>query len=132
MVMILPINISALNNTIYMIVDPYKECFLNGQMKLECINRYICPQIPKYFVKTGFLIIIAYILISWLLWWFFRHGYKMIDYSKYSREDAFNRFVGDLREESTRIYWDYFIRDKLAKLLLGFVVVMVWLFWTGF
>lgn len=118
----------ALNNFTYS--DKLASCYDSaGRMSIECINKHICPQIPAYFVKTGFWIVVVYIVVTWLLWWFMNHGYKLLKYENDDLETSLKAFVGDFRELDTRIYWDTFIRDKLTKLLIGFVVVMVYMFW---
>ena len=112
--------------------DKYADCFDSlGRMSIECVNKYICPQIPAYFVKTGFSIVVIFVLISWLLAWFMNHGYKLLKYGINDLESGLKGFTGDFRELDTRIYWDSFVRDKLSKLLLGFVIIMIYLFWNG-
>lgn len=102
-----------------------------GRVSVECISRDICPQISKYIPSMGLKIIIGYVVISWLLWWFMKWGYKLIDYSEYDPKSLVWGIVGDLRELNTRIYWDSFVRDKLGKLCLGFVIVITYLYWRG-
>jgi len=79
----------------------------------------MCEQLNSYFIKMGLAIIILYIVSSWFLWWFFKHGYKMLNNKKIG-------FIGDLSQLETRIYWDNWIRLRISKIMLGYILVNVW------
>lgn len=101
-----------------------RSCFRSKGIDQECVIREFCPQLHSYYIRTGLIIIIVYVIVSWLLWWFFKHGYKKFKYDKTSR---FGKFIGDLDRRETRIYWDAWVRTRLTKLCLGYIVVVVWL-----
>lgn len=94
------------------------------------IKDLYCNQLNDYFVRTGILIVILYIFFSWFNWWFFNYGYiKLNDYF-YLKDDINPRvrdFFYNLNKLETRIYWDIFIKDKLSKLMLGYIVVVIYL-----
>ena len=92
---------------------------------LGFINNW-CMQLNSYFIRTGIIIIIAYIVMSWGTWWFFNHGYK---HFKYNKDDIISRFVGHLERIETRQYWDRIIKDSFAKIMLCFIVVLVYFHW---
>ena len=97
-----------------------KECFENGQYSIECLYNTICPQLNSYFINTGIAIILIYILMSWLLWWYFKYGYKKFPIPA-------NKFIGDMRNIETRIYWDCWIRARLTTLCIAYIAMVVWL-----
>lgn len=83
------------------------------------IQKGICQQLNEYFVKTGIIIVILYIVLSWFLWWFFKYGYKILPKKKYS-------YIGNLEILETRVYWDTWIRSKITKVMLGYIIVNIW------
>jgi hypothetical protein len=87
---------------------------------LDCLYKTICPQFNKYLIKTGLIIIITYIILSWLLWWFFKYGYKLTQYREI-------KFIGNLHHINTRIYWDTWIRARISKAMLGYISIIVYL-----
>lgn len=97
---------------------------LENQFSLECVYQTICPQFTGYFINMGIGILIAFFIIRWLKWWFFRWGYKKCTYIN---NNAFWKYIGDLDILQNRIYWDVFIDDKLTKLMMGFIVVVIYL-----
>lgn len=125
-------NITPLNTTGMRMVEqtltPYTgdlpmQCMIKGnQFSFECIYKTLCPQIPAWLVKTGLYIIIIYILVSWLLWFYFRFGYKIWKPNP-------NKFIGDMSNIETRIYWDSWIRIRLTKVMLGYIAVVVYFNW---
>jgi len=104
-----------INTTQKATVPMFNECLnsANAYSK-ECLYKTLCPQFSSYFINYGIAIIIGYIIISWGLWWFFKHGYKKIDNI-------------NLNSLDTRIYWDTFIRHKLSLFMLGYISVVVYL-----
>lgn len=128
--MISNINASTINWTIN--AEAYKpvgynsnlppECWGGSQYSIECLHRLICPQMHDYFISTGLAIIISYIVISWLLWAFFRWGYKFTP-------DRSMVFFGNFHIADTRIYWDSWIRNRLGKVMLGYIAVVVYMNW---
>jgi len=83
----------------------------------------VCSQINNYFIKTGLIIVIIYIFFCWFNWWFFNYGYKKL---KYDNNSKFWKYIGNLDYLENRIYWDNFIKMKLLKLTIGFIVVMLY------
>lgn len=107
-----------LNSTLFM-----RECTGQDFYTAECLHKYFCPQLSSYFVKAGIFIVVLYIVMGWLLWWFFNHGFKLWSYNPKNR---FDRFIGDLKLKENRIYWDSWIRSRLNKLMLGYIVVVIY------
>lgn len=112
-------NISYMNSDICLTKD--------GVYSPECLLKWFCPQIPEYLIHTGLIIIIVSVVVTWGLAWFLKHGYKSLDYDN-APEWVFQIF-GDLRNFETRIYWDAFVRDKLLKVALGFIGIVIYFFW---
>jgi hypothetical protein len=96
------------------------ECLNEGRYSIECLQAVLCPQFDSYFINVGITIIIAYIALSWLLWWYLKHGYKWFPV-------PINKFWGDITQLDTRLYWDTWFRARIAKVMLGYIAVVVWL-----
>ena len=105
-------NLSNINLTIENI-----ETF-NPYNKIDLRDLY-CNQLNSYFIKMGIIIVVLYIFFSWFNWWFFNYGFKLLPYKKY-------KIIGNLYERDTRIYWDNFIKLKLSKLMVGYIVVVIY------
>ena len=88
--------------------------------------RNVCEQINNHFIRTGIIIVILYLFFCWFNWWFFNYGYKYITYDS---SKGFGRFIGNLDNLDTRIYWDNFIKTKLLKLAIGYIVVIIYFKW---
>ena len=84
------------------------------QLDAKDIYQNVCQQLNSYFIRTGLVLIILSILIHWFCWWFFNYGYKNLEIKK-------------LYDRDTRIYWDMWIKARLMKLLIGYIVVVVYL-----
>ena len=84
------------------------------------IKDLYCNQLNDYFINTGIIIVVLYIFFSWFNWWFFNKGYKLIP-------NETIKYIGNLNKLETRIYWDTFIKDKLSKFMLGYIVVVIYL-----
>lgn len=108
-----------------------QECVNQATRSLEynteCILRHICPQLQSWYITTGIIIIVAYIGLSWVLWWFFKYGFK---YIKYDPTNPIWKYIGDLTILDNRIYWDTWIRNKLSKVMLGYIAVVIYLNWS--
>ena len=100
--------------------------FSNQRIDIVDVYKSICDQLSSYFVRTGLILIGLFIFFSWFNWWFFKYGYKKIDYDKSS---GFGKFIGDLDNINTRIFWDVWIRHKLSLVLLGYIAVVVYFNW---
>ena len=86
----------------------------------ECILRTFCPQLSRWYIHTGIIIIVTYLLLSWLLWAFLKYWYKYLpNRSLY--------ILGNLHILETRIYWDTWVRARISKLMLGYIIVVVYL-----
>jgi len=91
------------------------ECMIReNAYSLDCIYKTICPQFNKYFIRIGLIIIIGYIIIMFLKWWFFKYGYLIFK-------------ITSLNDIDKRIYWDTFINSRLAKIMLGYITIVVYL-----
>lgn len=97
-----------------------------NQYSTECIYQTICGQLNHWFLVMGILIILLWLVMSWLKWYFFRFGYKKI-LRFYDPTSAFWKYVGNLEYNGTRIYWDIWLDRRLTKFMLGYIVVMLWL-----
>jgi len=91
----------------------------------DCIYNLICGQMNAYFVKTGAIIIISYIAVSWLKWWFFKYGTKYIDYG-YVKNPFWGKFWGDFREHQTKVYWNDWVQVRFLKVMILFIVVVIY------
>ena len=100
----------------------------NAPQRINIVGYYkdICTQLSDYFVRTGLIIVCLYLFFSWFNWWFFNHGYKKISYDS---SKGFCRFIGNLEYVETRIYWDIWIKDKLSKLMMGYIVIVIYFNW---
>ena len=113
-----PINIS--------INELSKFTIPNQKIDILQVYKSICGQLGSYFVRTGIILICLYIFFSWFNWWFFNKGYKKIDYDKTSKV---GKYIGDLNNIETRIYWDVWIKNKLSKLLIGYIFIVIYFNW---
>lgn len=87
--------------------------------------RSVCEQMNNYFVRTGIIIVILYLFFCWFNWWFFNYGYKFKMF-KYDKTLKLSKYIGDLNKLETRIYWDNFIKMRLLKLTIGYIVVVIY------
>lgn len=117
-----------MNNTLNIsMIDVSKFTAPAGRgINIQHFYKDICSQLNSYFIRTGIILVCLYIFFSWFNWWFFNYGYKKIDYDKHS---WFGKFIGDLDNIDTRVYWDIWIRNKLSKLLVGYIIVVVYFNW---
>jgi len=101
-----------------------------GQYSADCLNKWFCPQINAYVVNVGLILVIAVVVGSWGLWWFVNHGYKLIDYETPEWLPGGWAFLifGDLQKPETRIFWVDFVKDREIKILVGFVIIIVFFF----
>ena len=96
------------------------------KVEIRFLYKSICQQFSSYFVNTGIILVCLYIFFCWFNWWFFNKGYKLIIYDK---SLPLGKYIGDLDNRDTRIYWDIWIRNKLSKLLVGYIIVVIYLNW---
>jgi len=90
----------------------------------------VCQQLNKYFIRTGLIIIILYIFIHWFNWWFFNYGYKKFNnfiFLSFDEKSKIRKYIGNLNNLETRIYWDIWIKNKLMKLMVGYISIVVYL-----
>jgi len=93
-----------------------ETCWSGTKYSIECIYDVICPQINHHFVKTGLIIVITYIIISWVKWWFLNHGYKKFDKTAHlTRED--------------RLYYNTWIMDRIIMVSIVYISMVVYLSW---
>ena len=104
------------------------EFVMPHRMDMRVFYKSMCQQFSSYFVNTGIVLVCLYIFFCWFNWWFFNYGYKLEMFS-YDKSSKFGRYIGDLNNRDTRIYWDIWIRNKLSKLLVGYIVVVIYLNW---
>lgn len=118
-----------MNNTIINLSITNFSKFKSPEINIKYFYKDICTQMSDYFVRTGIIIVCLYIFFSWFNWWFFNKGYKLISYKYYDQTTSFGKYIGNLNNLKTRIYWDIFIKDKLSKFMLGYIVVVIYLNW---
>ena len=94
----------------------------NVEIDMKGVYNSVCNQTHDYIVNMGIKVVIAYVVISWFLWWFFKWGYKYFPNKNLG-------YLGNLHSLQTQIYWDSFIRGSLSKLLIGYIVVVIFLNW---
>jgi len=80
----------------------------------------LCKTFDSYIINTGIVIIISYILIYFFLWWFLKYGYKKLN----SRTLL---YFGNLEIIDNRIYMDNWVKARISKFMLGYIVVVVYL-----
>lgn len=113
------LNITAWN---YTPVTKEIGCFTKTGYSTECILKSICPQLTDYYINVGIFIIVFWVASGWFLWWFMNYGYKKLPNRKI-------KGIGNLHERDTRLLWDIFIRDKVTKMAIIFITVVVYLNW---
>lgn len=120
-----PLNVTSVRG------DLPLSCFVESKnmYSLECIHQTICSQFNEYFIRTGLILLISYVIASWVLWWFFHHGYKRVPIELYEEGTLFKKVIGDLRLLQNRVYWDIAIRGIFYKLMFVFIVIVVYLSW---
>lgn len=125
------INISNLNISATPYFTPAQICEKDGAYSVTCLNAYFCPQISQYFVWTGIYIIIGVIVASWALNWLLTHGYKRLK----PHEDIYIKFYFleawiplNLNNFANRVWWDTFIRDKMLKICLIYIGILIYYF----
>ena len=96
-----------------------------NQFDRDCLYNLICGQMNAYFIKTGIIIVASYIIVSWTKWWFFRYGWKLIRYD-YMQNNTVRKLLGDFRFEQTRIYWNDWIQTRFIKVMILFIIVMIY------
>ena len=94
-------------------------CMTGTKYSIECLHRLICPQLNSYFIRTGIILVISYIVIGWLLWWFLNYGYKYTSNEKH-------KHIGNFHDLETRIYWDTWVRARLSNVMLFYIVIVIW------
>lgn len=129
--MIHPENIT-LNLTNFTIEKVSDICYGNGQYSPDCLNKWFCPQISHYFVTYALIITITYVAVSWLLWAYWQWINEKLPWEEITHCRGFNavvmQVVGDLRIYENKVRLEFFIKDKLEKLLLGFVIILWWFY----
>lgn len=100
-----------------------KECWSqSGRYSVECIYNTICPQLHNYFIRTGLIIVISYAVLSWIIWWYFKYGWK-----KYPIKP--NLLTGDLKEFKDRAIFLTWINNVVIKLCIIYIALVVYMNW---
>lgn len=118
------------------------ECIINGQYRLECLQKTLCEQLHNWQINTGIAVVVIYLLGGWLLWFYWRHINDKIDWEKIYAQNPYllngiyikitptfyiKLFkLGNMRSKDTQIYWDNYIRGITAKLMLGYIVILLY------
>lgn len=117
------------------------SCFKQGGYSIECLQHMLCPQFSQWIITAGILVVSSYIIVGWLLWAYWQFIFPRINWSKlyernpwllnpygfYIGKFYINLFYfGDLRYASRRIFWDSFIRERMNKLLIGYIAVILY------
>lgn len=89
-----------------------------------CLTRNLCPQINSHIIKVGIIIIVCYIIYSWLSDWFFKKGYKLIPVYDYN--NGFGKFIGNLNNEDTRIYWINWLKNRWITLFIAYITMIIY------
>jgi hypothetical protein len=113
-----------MNNTINLSINDFT--FSNQRINVLDVYKSVCNQLGTYFIRTGLILICLFIFMCWFNKWFFNSGFKLISYNKSS---TFGKYIGDLDNKDTRIYWDIWIRHKLSQVLVGYIAVVVYFNW---
>lgn len=114
----------------YNLTLPADICKVTGKYSAECLNKWFCPQISQYVVNTGIALVIAVVVASWGLWWFMTRGYKLINYnrSEWIGGGWALKFFGDFRNLEIRHFWVDFVKDREIKILVGFVIIIIFFY----
>jgi hypothetical protein len=109
-----------------------------GVLQFDMFGAYntLCGQLDKYILHWGIGLIIFYAIMSWLVWLFLEYGYKYIKYSD-GEFKCYKFFIFkmdftkyDLRIWENRIHWQLFFMDKMIKIFIGYVIVVVYLLYA--
>jgi hypothetical protein len=139
------LNLTNLNISV---IDP-GNCFRDRwTVDTECILKTYCGQLDHYYVQTGIMLIIFFLVSNLAINWFLSKGYLRIKwdlfdqgqgfwlhlaksltikmtfypYSVYSDPDQY-----DLRILENRYELDKWIRHRIMLMFLIYVTVVVWL-----
>lgn len=103
------------------------KCLIGSDTySIDCIYQNVCSSMNEYFIKMGLIIIISYVFLSWFLWWFLNYGYKKFRYNKASK---IGLFIGDLNDINRRMYIDEFVRNKILKVAIAYIGIVVYMNW---
>lgn len=89
----------------------------------------VCKQFDNYILHYGIGIIIIWIVVSWVEYWFFNYGWKKIIYPD-RKNEVVEKFKLDFRKEENRIHWYFFINDKMMKMAVGYIAVVIYLLYA--
>lgn len=105
-------------------------CLGSGQYSPDCLNKWFCPQISSYFTNTALTITIAYIAVSWLLWAYWRWIHDKLDWKDIIAKMPVIGLLwgGDPLAFENKVKFELFVRDKLEKLMLAFIVILWWFY----
>lgn len=96
-------------------------CMLkNNIIDVQCVYSEICGQINHHFLKIGIYLVIGIIIVTWLKSWYLKKGYL-----KYPVKN--NKYFGDINRFETRIYWDSFIDQRIIRVCIGYILVVIFL-----
>ena len=103
-------------------------CKGNGAYTPECLYKWFCPQINHYFTSYALGIIIAYVVVSWLLWALWRFGWNKINWTKIMAENPITVRIlgGSPFDYETKVRVELWVRDKIEKIMIGFLAVFWW------
>jgi hypothetical protein len=99
-------NISQLPIELITLQPETNPCVTTSGIKPECIYQQICSNLNDYIIYTGITVLILYVITSWVCWLVFSKDIFKIDYDK-------------------RIFWNNFVRDKMSKILAGYITVVI-------
>ena len=105
-------------------------CLEGNQYSPDCLVKWFCPQISHYFVNMALSLIILYVLFSWLLWAYWAYIHDKIQWEALVASKPFITVLlgGNPRAFETKVRVELWIRDKLEKLMLGFLVIFWWFY----
>jgi len=105
-------------------------CSGEGRYTPECLNKWFCPQISGYFVNTALVLAIAYLVLTWLLWAYWRWVHDNVAWDEIALKMPIVMALlgGDPLEYKTKVRIELWIRDKIEKLMLGFLIILWWFY----
>lgn len=104
-------------------------CLGKGQYSPECLNKWFCPQIHSYFTNTAITLVVLYVVFSWLSWAYWRFWNDKLPWDKWLSYSALKWVLGgDPRLYETKVNIQFWLQDKLGKLLIGFLLILWWFY----
>jgi hypothetical protein len=131
------IDFSGLNKTLDLCLN------MDGSYKTECLARSLCQGLDGWIIKGCVILIMLYIVITWLSYWFAQHDMNKNENLKvflklFTIRLCFidGHFVAEMSEElldlskpANKYYWIVFFKEIGYKVTIGFIVFLLIMRW---